>query len=237
MTTLFTAFFSLTACQSMSTTGNQTQEPQSTAAKQKEVDQMLKEWKELKPGLSRLVGIELELNLLITQLEKLSSTTETTQTSTPVATTYTPVPAETATHAMPTLKEAYVPAASTYVPSTSISEEIPSKPNNTPITEPDNNHTNKAADANYALQVASITEMNGLSKVWNELINKNPTLLSGLEPNFQKTSVNNTDYYRLKVGSFSTQQAASKKCADLKAAGLACIVVAYTGSNFAQLTN
>jgi cell division protein FtsN len=205
---------------------------QTLAAKQQEYDQLLEEWKTLKPGLSRLLAIEGELNLLLGQLEQLSSSLEESQSPTAIAHSATPsvapapaavpLPADaelvTAPIAVHTLRE---PVADTY---TDEQKEIAEE-------------TTTASDAQFALQVASITDMRRLPQIWQEMMDKNSMLLANLEPNFQKTNVRNTDYYRLKLGGFSTQQEASRKCNELKSAGISCIVADYTSSNFAQLAD
>lgn len=202
------------------------------AAKQQEYDQLLEEWKTLKPGLSRLLAIEGELNLLLGQLEQLSSSLEESQSPSAIAQSASPsiapapaavpLPADaelvTAPISADTLNE---PVADTYTEEQEVTEE----------------ETVAASNANFALQVASITDMRRLPQVWQEMMDKNSEVLANLEPNFQKTHVNNTDYYRLKLGGFSTKQEASRKCNELKTAGVSCIVADYTSSNFAQLAD
>lgn len=189
-------------------------------------DELLKEWSELKPGLTRLLAIEDELNLLLGQLAQLSTSLEEStasnesNTPTPNVSHYSPTPS-----AQPVQEI----LATAEIPET-VTTETPSK-----ITEP----TEGAApvDANFALQVASIPEYYRLPAIWGQLLDKNPQLLANMEPNYQKTNVRNTDYYRLKIGSFATRQDANRKCNDLKAAGMNCLVVDYTSSNFDQITN
>jgi cell division protein FtsN len=209
------------------------------AAKQKEYDQLLEEWKTLKPGLSRLLSIEGELNLLLGQLEQLSTSLEESQGPTAIASGYsqsaTPEPQ---TAPQPVLQAVPLPADAELV--TAPIAMIPSEPEATAYTDDQDfveKETTTASNANFSLQVASITDMRRLPQIWQEMIDKNPQLLANLEPNFQKTNVRNTDYYRLKVGGFSTQQEASRKCSELKMAGVSCIVADYTSSNFAQLAN
>lgn len=236
LVTCLSALLCLAGCQSnpqsksAATNGN----AQTLAAKQQEYDQLLEEWKTLKPGLSRLLAIEGELNLLLGQLEQLSSSLEESQSPTAIAQSASPVvtpapaaapmplPADaelvTAPIAVNELRE---PVADTY---SDEQEEVAEE-------------TTTASDAQFALQVASITDMRRLPQIWQEMMDKNSEVLANLEPNFQKTHVNNTDYYRLKLGGFSTKQEASRKCTELKTAGVSCIVADYTSSNFAQLAD
>lgn len=266
------AMIGLTACQSapQTATNSATATPaelQSISAKQQEYDKLLQEWKTLKPGLTRLVVIEAELNLLIGQLEQLSSSLEQDQQQKKLASNQAPakaVRAPTAIEQEPIAPVAY--AVKVEVPklvSTPVSAEpiaaAPTLASQLVTAQPEaatpaaiaetESSTQKALEtasisapaaaeaANFALQVASITDAHLLPHIWAQMTAKNPNLLADMEPNFQKTNVKNTDYYRLKIGSFSTQQAASQKCSSLKAAGVDCLVVGYTGSNFAQLTD
>jgi cell division protein FtsN len=178
------------------------------ASKQQDYEQLLQEWQTLKPGISRLLAVESELNMLLGELEQLSASLNAAQNAPQVATA-------------PAAPE---PATTAYA--------LANQPE--PEPEPEVQSAQRKA-GNYALQVASITEQHKLPEVWQQMLNKNPRLLSDLEPNFQKIHVKNTDYYRLKVGSFDTIQEASSTCSSLKAAGMSCLVVDYTGSNFSQL--
>mgnify|MGYP003145420843 CR=1 FL=1 len=192
----------------------------------KKHDELLKEWSELKPGLTRLLAIEQELNLLLGQLAQLSTSLEESaastenHTSTPSVAHYTPTPSPQPVQEVLATAEIPEPV------STETSDDMAEQ------TEPV-----APMDANFALQVASIPEYYRLPAIWGQLLDKNPQLLANMEPNYQKTNVRNTDYYRLKIGSFATRQDANRKCNDLKAAGMNCLVVDYTSSNFDQITN
>jgi cell division protein FtsN len=211
---------------------------QAYASKQQDYEQLLQEWQTLKPGLSRLLAIEGELNLLLGQLETLSASLAQSQNNANIAS----APAKPSMPVVNTTPVAapvvrYMPPVVTEKVADTIAETVAEK-NSELAIEPAVSSANIArADANFALQVASITEPHRLPQMWQKMIDKNPQLLANMEPNFQKTQVKNTDYYRLKVGSFNTQQEANHKCSNLKAAGFPCLVVDYTGSNFAQLTN
>lgn len=233
------AFLGLVGCQSAPQTksAGANGDPQIMAEKQKEYDQLLAEWKTLKPGLSRLLAIEGELNLLLGQLEQLSSSLEQSQAPTAIASAYSPESAE----AIPTPETTPLPLpADAELVTAPIAANTPSVPDTNSYAEEAavvEEKQTTTSDANFALQVASITDMRRLPIVWQEMMDKNRSLLADMEPNFQRTNVRNTDYYRLKLGGFSTQQEASRKCDDLKSAGVNCIVVDYTSSNFAQLAD
>jgi hypothetical protein len=204
--------------------GGAASESSALAAKQKEYDQMLKEWKNLKPGLTRMVAIEGELKQLMIQLEKMSTETKVN----PPATSAAPVAAN-----EPLVETVSTPAPIVPLAPSRIAEPIENKAvENKPVVA-----AHLAASGNFALQVASTTARDQLPQIWQQMVQRNPQVLAPLAPNFQKTNVKNTDYYRLKLGSFLTQQEASQKCSDLKNLGISCFVVSYSDSNFAQLSN
>lgn len=228
-------FFNLTACSSTPITSSDAAATdfKSLALKQQEHDkllkrhdELLKEWSELKPGLERLLAIEEELNLLLGQLAQLSTSLEEETVS-----SSSNVPAPSVAHYSPT--PSAQPVQET-IATAAIPESIPEAESTEDTESTDASHS---ADANFALQVASIPEYYRLPAIWGQLLDKNPQLLADMKPNYQKTNVKNTDYYRLKIGSFATRQDANRKCNDLKAAGMNCLVVDYTNSNFDQITN
>lgn len=247
---LLSLFSSLIACSSnpMQSSSAEATDLKSLARKQQEHDKLLKrhdellqEWSELKPGLTRLLAIEEELNLLLGQLAQLSTSLEESTASNESNTT-----APSVAHYSPTPSAQPVQEVlATAEIQETISPEILSKETistETISTEASNNSAEQTEtvtpiDANFALQVASIPEYYRLPAIWGQLLDKNPQLLANMEPNYQKTNVRNTDYYRLKIGSFATRQDANRKCNDLKAAGMNCLVVDYTSSNFDQITN
>lgn len=232
---LLSLFSSLIACSSnpMQSSDAEATDLKSLARKQQEHDKLLKrhdellqEWSELKPGLTRLLAIEEELNLLLGQLAQLSTSLEES-----TASNESSAPTPSVAHSSPTpLAQPIHEVLTTAEIPEVISSEAPSElAEQAEVAAP--------ADANFALQVASIPEYYRLPAIWGQLLDKNPQLLANMEPNYQKTNVRNTDYYRLKIGSFATRQDANRKCNDLKAAGMNCLVVDYTSSNFDQITN
>lgn len=232
---LLSLFSSLIACSSnpMQSSDAEATDLKSLARKQQEHDKLLKrhdellqEWSELKPGLTRLLAIEEELNLLLGQLAQLSTSLEES-----TASNESTVPAPSVAHSSPTPLAQPIHEVLT---TAEIPEVIPSE---APSELAEQAEVAAPVDANFALQVASIPEYYRLPAIWGQLLDKNPQLLANMEPNYQKTNVRNTDYYRLKIGSFATRQDANRKCNDLKAAGMNCLVVDYTSSNFDQITN
>lgn len=221
---------------------------------------MLQEWKTLKPGLQRMLVIEEEMSQLIGQLALLADATQNTQaTSTPAVVAAAPVtapaapaltkttadtaelsaasepePAKLASAPTHTSTLALVPASA---PASIPAPAMAASPAPAPTPEPEtSDKTAQNSDsANYSLQVASLTELKLLPKKWQEMRNTHPQLLADLTPNFQAIKVNNTTYYRLKIGGFSTMQDANKKCSELQSAGISCLPAKYSESNFAQI--
>lgn len=169
-------------------------------AKQDQHDQLLKEWQQLKPAISRMLVIEEELNLMINQLDQLSSTSA--------------VPPPVVAKA-----EVVVPTVKPITPPKPV-------PQQTPV---------RTGEANFALQITSLSDPIRLPVVWQKLKKQHPQLMSELVANYQKISVNNSDYYRLKLGAFASKQQAVSKCAELKAKGINCLVTNYNSSDFSEL--
>ncbi len=174
--------------------------------KQQQHDQLLKEWQQLKPALSRLVVIEEELNLMISQLDQFATSSATANTE--------PAVSEPTTNA-------------TVAASSQVTAPVKVEPSVTNNAE----HTEKR----FALQITSLAEPLRLPVVWEQMKKKHPAELAGLEPNYEKISVSNTDYYRLKIGAYDTKQQAVQGCNKLKALGINCLVTRYVASDFAEL--
>ena len=246
--TLLWLFSSLIACSSnpIQSSAAEATDLKSLARKQQEHDKLLKrhdellqEWSELKPGLTRLLAIEEELNLLLGQLAQLSTSLEESTASNEGNVNNAPAPSVAHYSPTPSAQPVQEVLATAEIPEPISPETISIETISTETSNDSAEQTETATpvDANFALQVASIPEYYRLPAIWGQLLDKNPQLLANMEPNYQKTNVRNTDYYRLKIGSFATRQDANRKCNDLKAAGMNCLVVDYTSSNFDQITN
>lgn len=235
---LFGVLLSLAACQSTpkqaSSSTNDATLAQ-IAAKQQQQDQLLKEWQNLKPGLERLLVVEEELNLLLGQLEQLNASLEASEQ--PVAAVEAPARKPVETQVIPAPQVASAPPVQAIAPlAMPVAEEEPeAEPVSIPAPAPV--HTASSQAGRFALQVASITERHRLPEIWQQLQSKHPRLTSDMEPNFQQTQVRNTDYFRLKLGRFASRQEANSRCNAMQSAGMNCLVVDYTASNFEQLVN
>ena len=171
-------------------------------AKPEQHDQLLKEWQQLKPAISRMLVIEEELNLMINQLDQLAAGSSASSQTQPLA----------------------QPATTTRAQTPDVERE-----NTLPVAVP------AVTEANYALQITSLSDPVRLPVLWQQLQKKHPQQMNGMAANYQKISVNNSDYYRLKLGAFTTKQQAIAKCGELKAIGINCLVTNYNSSDFAEL--
>jgi cell division protein FtsN len=59
---------------------------------------------------------------------------------------------------------------------------------------------------------------------WQDVKSRNTDLLSGLKPDIKMVTVNGKTWYRLRVGPFTTRDAATDLCAALKTRGRDCLV-------------
>lgn len=208
-----------------------------------EVQQMLQEWKSMKPGIERMLTIEEEMNLLLGQLGKLnealdeSASSEQQIASAPINQGL-PVqidagPALHSSEVTQSDESPQIEQTSPVAPPTPVAA-LPVETASVQEAEPEE-WSQSTTNAHYALQVASIPDKSQLPVVWQELYAQNPDLLADLQPNFQHAFVNNKDYYRLKLGGFETQTQAQTRCRQLKAAGISCLVAEYSASDFDQL--
>lgn len=176
--------------------------------KQQQHDQLLKEWQQLKPAVSRLVVVEEELSLLINQLDQFAATSQSAN------------------------REINQPAANSTVvekpvtPTIEIQPDVPVAKVTAPLGQ---------SDKRFAMQLTSLSDPIRLPVVWAQLEKAHPAVFRGLEPNFEKITVSNADYYRLKVGAFSNKQQAVERCTQVKALGINCLVTNYVASDFNAL--
>ncbi|KID38200.1 SPOR domain-containing protein [Pseudoalteromonas maricaloris] len=82
--------------------------------------------------------------------------------------------------------------------------------------------------AEFAIQLASTTEYTKLRQTYEQLKDKLPQDFATSEVNIEQIDIQNTKYYRLKLGAFADKASAYKGCQQLKRAGLSCLVSHYT---------
>lgn len=84
-----------------------------------------------------------------------------------------------------------------------------------------------SAEGNYLVQLLAVRSEDNARAEWNKFKARDPNLYSGAHLHIQRADLGAKGvFYRLRVGAFETRAAAAGFCADVKAAGKDCIVVA-----------
>ena len=79
----------------------------------------------------------------------------------------------------------------------------------------------------YQVQLSALRSEDAARSAWTRLQNTAPDLFSGANLDIQRADLGARGvFYRLRVGSFANRDAAKGFCADVKAAGKDCMVVA-----------
>ncbi len=86
--------------------------------------------------------------------------------------------------------------------------------------------TPAAAPSKYLVQVGAHKSQTEALAIYADIQQKNPSLLGNYPPVVQKAALNSGTMYRLRVGPMDTKTAADQLCAQLKAQGTDCFVVA-----------
>ncbi|MBH0087860.1 MULTISPECIES: SPOR domain-containing protein [unclassified Pseudoalteromonas] len=113
-----------------------------------------------------------------------------------------------------------------------------------PVLKPEVDETNKVkritpassekaeyipATARYALQVAAVTDKTRLKQSLNEIKNNSPELFQGpFIANIESVDIGGVTFYRLKLGAYETQANAKAGCDKLKKREINCVVSHYT---------
>jgi septal ring-binding cell division protein DamX len=84
----------------------------------------------------------------------------------------------------------------------------------------------------YSLQLAAVSQKPQVKVAWQELTKKHPAMLMKLEATYEKSTVNNKMYYRIKAGNFADKNDAKELCKQLSALKTPCIVSNYKGTTF-----
>jgi len=85
-----------------------------------------------------------------------------------------------------------------------------------------------AGGRDYALQLASIAHPGKVEQSWLDILHNSAGQLGGEQPQIQAVQIKNKTYYRIKIGKFSSMQAAKTKCNQLKGNNVDCIVSSYS---------
>ena len=157
------------------------------------------QWQAAKAGVERLLVIEQDLKLLISQLNAVAKQGS--------ASTNTPV--------VPTAKA----SAETVAPKVAQKAKVAA---NTADEK-------QAVKALFALQVAAVTDKERLSQSLNQIKASASSLFQGeFVANVETINVSGMTYYRLKLGAYQNQANAAADCDRLKQRQINCIVSHYT---------
>lgn len=157
------------------------------------------QWQSAKAGVERLLVIEQDLKLLISQLNAVAKQGS--------ASTNTPV--------VPTAKA----SAETVAPKVAQKAKVAA---NTADEK-------QAVKALFALQVAAVTDKERLSQSLNQIKASASSLFQGeFVANVETINVSGVTYYRLKLGAYQNQANAAADCDKLKQRQINCIVSHYT---------
>ena len=157
------------------------------------------QWQAAKAGVERLLVIEQDLKLLISQLNAVAKQGS----------------ASTNTPEVPTAKA----SAETVAPKVAQKAKVAA---NTADEK-------QAVKALFALQVAAVTDKERLSQSLNQIKASASSLFQGeFVANVETINVSGMTYYRLKLGAYQNQANAAADCDKLKQRQINCIVSHYT---------
>ena len=157
------------------------------------------QWQAAKAGVERLLVIEQDLKLLISQLNAVAKQSS----------------ASTNTPAVSTAKA----SAETVAPKVAQKAKVAA---NTADEK-------QAVKALFALQVAAVTDKERLSQSLNQIKASASSLFQGeFVANVETINVSGMTYYRLKLGAYQNQANAAADCDKLKQRQINCIVSHYT---------
>lgn len=193
----------ISGCSSPKTTVESPQPKQASASLSDEELAQLKassqQWQAAKAGVERLLVIEQDLKLLISQLNAVAKQGS----------------ASTNTPEVPTAKA----SAETVAPKVAQKAKVAA---NTADEK-------QAVKALFALQVAAVTDKERLSQSLNQIKASASSLFQGeFVANVETINVSGMTYYRLKLGAYQNQANAAADCDKLKQRQINCIVSHYT---------
>jgi len=194
----------ISGCSSPKTTVESPQPKQASASLSDEELAQLKassqQWQAAKAGVERLLVIEQDLKLLISQLNAVANQGSASK-NTPV---------------VPTAKA----SAETVAPKEAQKAQVAT---NAAADE------KQAVKAMFALQVAAVTDKDRLSQSLNQIKASASSLFQGeFVANVETINVSGVTYYRLKLGAYQEQANAAADCDKLKQRQINCIVSHYT---------
>lgn len=211
------------------------------------VNKEMDEWRQLKPGVQRLIAMESDLKQLIIQLDEFAKATdpdyqsdispqhkntqvdvldksvfkETAVAPTPVEEIQQPVAeVNTATSVAMLESKAEIAVIAPSEPQFTQTKDIEAVP---VITE------TVKVQQRYALQLASVVNPGQLVSTWNQIQRRHHSILSGMEPLYEKFQKGNTTFYRLKAMGTLTVADARSACSSIVGQGGQCFIGSNTG--------
>jgi cell division protein FtsN len=177
----------------------------------KDNEALIQQWRESQAGVTRLLTIESELSVLIDQLNELGADEKFAEAQT---------------------SKSNQGPAKPLVPQSAKEDilETHSGTQNHEASQP----TYKASLGDdtklsglIAIQLSAMKTPGAITKSWQQLVSKEPTLIGGLSPITEAVERSNGTIYRLKVGPFGNKQEAKVLCSKLRKVNVPCIVSQY----------
>lgn len=181
------------------------------------------QWQSAKAGVERLLLIEEDLRLLISQLNAVvkQEANSNEAEKTPIVSSLKKIEKPTQMLSSSVVTHAEKPVIKTEVDETNNVKKI------TPASSDKAEYI--PATARYALQVAAVTDKTRLKQSLNEIKNKSPELFQGpFIANIENVDIGGVTFYRLKLGAYETQANAKVGCDKLKKREINCVVSHYT---------
>ncbi|NVK54234.1 MAG: SPOR domain-containing protein [Alteromonadaceae bacterium] len=171
-------------------------------------------WRANQDGVERLLVLEDEFKVLISQLNALAESSESASTGSnkPVQTGSAPIPP----------KMAQVQKPGSNMAANSVSEDNTDSDTGSDTTE--------TISGQYGVQLAAMGEKQTLVVLWQQLATQAPAIFSAKIPRYQQVMVNGNAIFRLKTGLFATREGADEMCRQIRALQRVCIVTQYDGS-------
>ncbi len=181
------------------------------------------QWQSAKEGVERLLIIEEDLRLLISQLNAVvkeeSNSNEAEKT--PIVSPLKKIEKTPQMLSSSVISQAEKPVLKTEVDETNkVKKRTPASSDKAEYIP---------STALYALQVAAVTDKTRLKQSLNEIKNKSPELFQGpFIANIENVDIGGVTFYRLKLGAYETQANAKVGCDNLKKREINCVVSHYT---------
>ncbi|CAH9065991.1 hypothetical protein PSECIP111951_03508 [Pseudoalteromonas holothuriae] len=182
-----------------STKDTEEQEVTLTRTQLEQLQESARQWQEAKDGIARLLRIEKDLSILITQLDSLVK--QQINSGNDRKSSYA------SDHSLKKVIKVTAAKQIENVPQMT-SDKLASLPKVTP---------------KYALQLSAVTQKSRLDNLIPNLKSKLPDTLSE-NLNIETTQIDNVTFYRLKAGGYSDKKLALEACNNLKLKSINCIV-------------